>query len=71
MTTLKEIESLSVPERVQLVEDVWDSIARTNSSFPIPQWQKNELERRKQKHLRNPGVALPWDQVKQKILQST
>lgn len=68
--TLRELETLSVPERVQLVEDIWDSIARSNAEVPIPQWQKDELARRKRNCLRNPHTGLTWDQVKHDILQS-
>ena len=69
-TVVQELEALSVPERVQIVEDLWDSIARSNAEMPIPQWQKDELGRRKRKYLQNPDSGLTWDQVKQDILQS-
>ena len=69
-TAIQELERLSVPERVQLVEDLWDSIARSNADVPVPQWQKDELDRRKQNYLRNPDAGLPWDEVKRDILQS-
>ena len=51
---LRELEALSVSERLQLVEDLWDSIARNHADVPIPQWQKDELARRKADYLRNP-----------------
>ena len=70
-TTIQELESLSVSERVQLVEDLWDSIARSNADIPIPQWQKDELHRRKRNYLRDPASALTWDQVKRDVLRST
>jgi len=69
-TALQQLESLSVPERVQLVEDLWDSIARSNAQIPIPQWQKDELARRKRDYLRHPELGLPWPKVKQAILKS-
>jgi len=65
---LETLETLSVPERVQIVEDLWDSIARTNEDVPIPQWQKDELDRRKQLFLRNPNSGRTWDEVKHDIL---
>jgi putative addiction module component (TIGR02574 family) len=68
-TALEELETLPVPERVQLVEDLWDSIARSNAEMPIPQWQKDELDRRKTNYLRNPDSGRTWDQVKQDILR--
>ena len=70
MTTLQELETLSVPEKLQLVEDLWDSIARSRTAIPIPGWQKEELARRKEKYLQNPDSALPWSEVKKSILAS-
>ena len=69
-TAMQELETLPVPERVQLVEDLWDSIARSNAEIPIPQWQKDELACRKQNYLQNPDSGRTWDQVKQDILRS-
>jgi putative addiction module component (TIGR02574 family) len=68
-TALQELETLSVLERVQLVEDLWDSIARSNAELPVPQWQKDELARRKQRYLQHPESGATWDQVKRSILQ--
>jgi len=69
-TALRELESLSVSERVQIVEDLWDSIARSNADIPLPQWQKDELDRRKRNYLQNPDSGLTWDQVKQDVLRA-
>ena len=65
---LQELENLSASERVQIVEDLWDSIAQSNANLPIPK-QKDELARRKQRFLQNPAAAETWDQVKRSILQ--
>lgn len=40
------IESLSLSKKLILVEDVWDSIARSNNELPMPEWQKIELDKR-------------------------
>ena len=39
-----EIGKLSIPERILLVEDIWDSIAKENEAFELTQSQKDELE---------------------------
>ena len=69
-TALQALETLSVPERVQMVEDLWDSIARSNAAIPMPQWQKDELTRRRQNYLQNPDSGTSWEQAKQDILRS-
>lgn len=66
---LDELEKLSVTERVQLVEDLWDSIARSNTEIPLSQWQKDELDRRKANHAQNPDSVRTWDDVKNEMLR--
>ena len=42
----QEIDKLNISEKLILIEDVWDSIARGNSEIPMPEWQKQELDER-------------------------
>jgi putative addiction module component (TIGR02574 family) len=41
-----EILALPVPERVRLVEAIWDSISAVPEALPLTDWQKEELDRR-------------------------
>jgi putative addiction module component (TIGR02574 family) len=68
-TVLQELELLSISERVQVVEDLWDSIARSNANLPVAKWQKDELARRKARYLQDPDSGETWDQVKQAVLE--
>lgn len=43
---IKEIDKLNLSEKIELVENIWESIARSNSELPLPEWQKNELSKR-------------------------
>ncbi len=38
-----EIDKLALSEKLLLVEDLWDSIAASNSELTLPEWQKEEL----------------------------
>lgn len=42
----QEINQLELSEKILLVEDIWDSIASSNSELPMPKWQKQELDSR-------------------------
>jgi len=42
----EEIDRLELSEKLLLVEDIWDAIAASNSEIPMPEWQKQELDRR-------------------------
>jgi putative addiction module component (TIGR02574 family) len=68
---INNLEQLPLTERLLLVEDLWDSIARScEADLPIPEWQKAELMRRKQKYMQNPDSAIPWSAVKRSIFES-
>lgn len=42
------IRDLPIDERIQLVEDVWDSIAEDQQKLQLTQTQREELDRRLQ-----------------------
>jgi putative addiction module component (TIGR02574 family) len=66
-----DIEQLSVAERIQLVEDLWDSLAMTPEVVSVTQAQRDELDRRLLAHHENPSEGASWAQVKAGIKQRT
>jgi putative addiction module component (TIGR02574 family) len=58
---------LSVSEKLQLLEDLWDDIASDPASIPVHEWQKVELDRRRQNLRDQPGSALSWDEIRHRI----
>lgn len=63
-----EIEKLSISERIQLVEDIWDSIAARPEEVPVTPAQREELDRRVQAFQQNPTRGVSWEQVKAKMV---
>ena len=59
--------NLSVPERIQLVEDIRDSIAEVPESVPLTDEQKAELDHRLDAYHRNPDEGSPWGLVRERI----
>ncbi|MFQ5681517.1 MAG: addiction module protein [Candidatus Omnitrophota bacterium] len=59
----KEIEKLALSERLILVEDIWDGIARDNGKLPMPQWQKNELDKRYREYKEGKLKLCDWEGV--------
>ncbi len=41
-----DIAEMPIDERLQLVEDIWDSIAELPEAVSVPEWHKEELEKR-------------------------
>jgi putative addiction module component (TIGR02574 family) len=69
MSTLakSDVMSLSVPERIQLVEDIWDSIAELPEKVLLTDGQKAELDRRLDAYHQNPNEGSPWEAVRERI----
>lgn len=61
---------LGLAERLQLVEDLWDSIALEATDLPVAPWKSAELRRRKEELSKNANSARTWDQVKERALQA-
>ena len=66
-TTDLDISKLSVAERIQLAEDLWDSVAAETGELPLGAAQKAELERRLADLERDPGAGEPWEVVRARI----
>lgn len=69
-TQLSEILQLTVAERIQLAEDIWDSVAAFPDAIPLTDAQKEELDRRLQAYAENPSEGISWDELKDKLRKS-
>lgn len=57
-----------ISERIIMVEDIWDSIADVPEALPVTEAQKQELDKRLTAYHANPNAGLPWETVKQHII---
>ena len=67
--SLEDIQQLSVLERVQLAEQIWDTIVAAPEALPIPEAQIRELDRRLKLHNENPEVAEPWSIIRSRLTE--
>ncbi len=65
--TKSDVLKLSVAERIQLVEDIWDTIAENPEEVPQTEEKKAELDRRLEAHQQHPDAAIPGDTVLKRI----
>jgi putative addiction module component (TIGR02574 family) len=54
------IDRLSVQERLDLIEQIWDSLPENVSPEEIPSWHLAELAKRRADADASPGVGKPW-----------
>ncbi|MGQ3685309.1 MAG: addiction module protein [Candidatus Loosdrechtia sp.] len=64
---IPQIEKLSIPEKILLVEDLWDSISSDESTIPVPQSHITELDKRLTRHQAMPGELLSLEELQKRI----
>jgi putative addiction module component (TIGR02574 family) len=64
---IPEIAKLSTPEKILLVEDLWESIASDQSAVPVPPSHIKELDRRFKRYESAPGELLSLEELRTKI----
>ncbi len=68
--SIEEFRKLSVAERIQLVEDLWDSIAVDSpAAVLLTPVQREEIQRRVKAHDADPSTAVPWEQVRSELFK--
>jgi putative addiction module component (TIGR02574 family) len=69
-TQLTDILQMTIAERIQLAEDIWDSIAAVPEALPLTDAERQELNHRLELHQQNPDEGIPWDELKEKVRKS-
>ncbi len=64
---IPEITKLSTPEKILLLEDLWETIASDESVVPVPQSHMEELDRRLRRYESAPGSLLPLEELRKRI----
>jgi putative addiction module component (TIGR02574 family) len=54
------IDRLSVRERLELIEQIWDSLPEQVNPDEVPEWHLAELAKRRAAADAAPGVGKPW-----------
>ena len=62
-----EVNQLNLAEKLTLVEDIWDSIAKSNTEIPLNQWQKKELDKRYKDYKEEKLSMHDWQDVHKEL----
>jgi putative addiction module component (TIGR02574 family) len=57
------ITRLSVRERLDLIEQIWDTLPERVEAGEVPDWHLAELARRRAEADARPGEGRPWREV--------
>ena len=69
MSQAFDFSKLSIAERIQLAEDLWESIPEEGTGVPLTDAQKAELDRRLDDLQRNPDAGEPWEVVRARLYE--
>ena len=65
--SIDDFRKLPVPERLELVEILWDSIAADADQLLLTDQQAEELARRLADHERNPSEGVSWPELRDRL----
>jgi putative addiction module component (TIGR02574 family) len=67
-TKVSDLLRLSEAERIQLAQDLWDSIPEHSAARSLTDDQRAELSRRLAEHDQDPSAAIPWSEARQRLM---
>ncbi len=67
MLQAADIERMSIAERLQTVELLWDSLAQTPEAVPSPGWHGEVVASRLAKIERGEGQFVTLDELKERL----
>ena len=67
---LTDLLKLPADDRAELAIALWESLeeAERDGVFELTEEQRRELDRRWEEHRRNPAAAVPWSEVRRRLL---
>ena len=70
MSKFSAADTLAMPvaERLQLVEEIWDTIAAAPDALPLSEEDKRLIEERLEARRRDPQAGSSWEEVYARIL---
>ncbi len=66
-TLLTEATKLTLVERIELVEAIWDSVAAEVEALPLSEEHRLELDRRLADLAAEPDAGSPWAEVRARL----
>ena len=64
---LEELLRLPVPEKIEAINALWDSIDVQRQEFGLTDDERTELDRRLDDAEQNPGVGCTWEELKNRL----
>ena len=63
------LNTMTVAEKVQLLETIWDSLCHESGDVKSPQWHREVLEERTRRLETGTATVSPWTEAKARLLK--
>ena len=63
------IDQMSVPEKLEAISLIWDSLGDTPEQIPVPDWQRDELKRRGERIDSGESNVSDWEEAEKRFDQ--
>jgi len=67
MTVVLPLDQMTLPEKLQLMEDLWNDLLKSHGSFESPAWHQEVLEECRAKAESGQEKFTDWETAKEEI----
>lgn len=60
-------DDLSVDEKIDYLQSLWDRVAASPETIPVPDWHREVLDQRVTDLEADPGAGEDWDIVRERL----
>ena len=71
MSTLLQIDQMTMAEKLRIMEELWDDLRSRAASVPVPQWHKDLLDERERLIETGEAQFGEWETAKKRITTRT
>ena len=62
------VGTMTVPEKLRAMEDIWDDLCRTENVIPSPEWHGDVLQARERRIQSGDATFVDLDEAKRRVL---
>lgn len=71
MATPLAIDKMTIEEKIQTMEALWDNLCQSEEVLPVHDWQKAILDDRERLVERGESKFSDWEEAKERIVRET
>ncbi|MEA3499878.1 MAG: addiction module protein [Candidatus Marinimicrobia bacterium] len=61
------LDKMTIAEKLQTMETIWNNLMRRSAEFPTPPWHKDILKKREENIINKEDHFTSWEKAKKKI----